>query len=323
MIQRAQIPGIILASSIGIFALIATSFFSSLNAVMLALILGVVIANVFKLSSVFVPGFKVTASRLLEFSILFLAFGINYNHFLDLGVGRFLSIVALIGVVLLLTVYLARTFNCPGASVWLIGFGTAICGSSAIAALAPSVSRNQEDTGLAMAVVNLYGALGMMVMPWLFQYLPISHQDAGFIIGASLHSVANVAGAAFSMDQAVGESALTIKLARVAMLSPGLILINWLLKRKESGNKGLWQLPWYMYGFIAITILVSLVPIPQPMLKGAEFLGKVSLTIALAAVGLGIYLKSILTAGKRGLSFGFMIFAIQTLLILLILIVGL
>jgi uncharacterized integral membrane protein (TIGR00698 family) len=315
MIQRIHFPGILLAALIGLVAMLLAAAFSFLNAVMLALFIGVLFSNLYKLPGSFTPGLKITGSRLLEFSILFLAFGINYNHFLDLGIARFISVFGMILLILLLTIYLAKRFQCPNASGWLIGFGTAICGSSAIAALAPSVSKNQEDTGLAMAVVNLYGALGMLMMPWLFQFIPLSHQDAGYIIGASLHSVANVAGAAFSLDQAVGETALTIKLARVAMLSPGLIFMNWLLRRKESGNKGLWQLPWYMYGFILITLLVSFLEIPASMLKVAEFLGKLSLTIALAAVGMGIHLKSILSAGKRGMGFGLVIFIFQLIII--------
>lgn len=315
MLQRIHFPGIALAMLIGIVAMLLSASFSFLNAVMLALVIGVLFSNLYKLPGSFTPGLKITGSKLLEFSILFLAVGINYNHFIDLGPGRFMSILGMIFLILLLTVYLAQRFQCPNASGWLIGFGTAICGSSAIAALAPSVSKSQEDTGLAMAVVNLYGALGMLVMPWLFQFLPITHQDAGFIIGASLHSVANVAGAAFSLDQAVGETALTIKLARVAMLSPGLIFMNWLLNRNESGNKGLWQLPWYMYGFLIITLLVSFVEMPAPVLKGAEFLGKLSLTIALAAVGMGIHLKSIVSAGKIGMGFGLVIFVIQLIVI--------
>jgi uncharacterized integral membrane protein (TIGR00698 family) len=323
MIQRIYFPGILLASLIGVVAMMLSAAFSFLNGVMLALVIGVLFSNLYKLPGSFAPGLKITGSRLLEFSILFLAFGINYNHFMDLGPGKFISVLGMILLILLITVYLANRFHCPNASGWLIGFGTAICGSSAIAALAPSVSKSQEDTGLAMAVVNLYGALGMLVMPWLFQFLPLTHQDAGFIIGASLHSVANVAGAAFSLDQAVGETALTIKLARVAMLSPGLIFMNWLLRRKESGNTGLWQLPWYMYGFILITLLVSFLDMPAPVLKGAEFLGKLSLTIALAAVGMGIHLKSIASAGKRGMGFGLAIFIIQIIIIGIILLVDL
>lgn len=315
MLKRIHIRGIVLASCIGVVSMLLSATFSFLNAVMLALVMGVLVSNLYRLPGNFTPGLKITGSRLLEFSILFLAFGINYNHFIDLGPGRFISILGMIFFILILTVYIARRFQCPNASGWLIGFGTAICGSSAIAALAPSVSKSQEDTGLAMAVVNLYGALGMLVMPWLFQFLPITPKDAGFIIGASLHSVANVAGAAFSLDQIVGETALTIKLARVAMLSPGLIIMNWLLRRNESGNKGLWQLPWYMYGFILITLFVSLFEIPTPLLKGAEFLGKLSLTIALAAVGMGIQLKSIVSAGKRGMGFGLVIFMVQLIVI--------
>jgi len=321
VIKRLELSGFLLSLGIGITAYLLSGYISIVNAVILALLIGVILGNTISLPKNMLSGIRLTSNRFLEFSILFLAFGISYSHFTELGLPRFMAVFVMILVVILLTVYLARRFNCPGASGWLIGFGTAICGSSAIAALAPSLNKRQEDTGMAMAVVNMYGALGMLFMPWVLQFLPITSQDAGFLIGASLHSVANVAGAAFSIDQATGEAAITIKLARVALLSPGLIFISWLLNRNNPDRKSVLHLPWYMYGFILITLFVSFQDLPEQVLTWAETLGKLSLTIALAAVGLSIHMRSIYTTGRQGLGFGFIIFFIQILILILALFV--
>lgn len=320
---RTEYKGVLLSSLIGAVAMIIGAYTpSALNSVILALFFGILVGNLFTLPNDVSTGVTYTSSKLLELSIIFLAFNINYKHIAELGVSSFAIIAVVLFTVVLLSFSLAKRFKCPGSTGWLIGFGTAICGSSAIAALAPSVTKEKEDVAIAMAVVNLFGTIGMITLPLIIVELGLTTIDSGLIIGGSLHSVGNVAGAGYALSPEVGEAALTIKLARVALLTPGLILFNFLVNKDSvSSWKEHFRLPWYLIGFILITILVSVLDLPEPFIGSMDDLGKVVLTIAMAAIGMKVSFVKLVQSGKKGLSFGLIIFFIQLALISLFLFV--
>ena len=311
--------GIVFAALIGIVSLIIGQYSPAfLNSVMWALFIGVALRNLVNIPQDWESGIAFASAKMLELSIVFLAFGINYGQIAGLGLGSFVAISITVLVVLIATFFMSKKFNCPTNTGLLVGFGTAICGSSAIAALAPSLKNGEkEDVAIAMAVVNLIGTVGMLVMPFMLLRLMWSDTQMGFLVGASLHSVGNVAGAGFALGKEAGDIAITVKLARVALLTPGLFLMNYLSNRHSGlGEKTKFQLPWYLIGFLLISLLHSFVAIPQEVSKSATFTGNVILTIAMAGIGLKVSFKKLLQAGKRGLRFGVVIFIIQVVLLI-------
>uniref|UniRef100_UPI00404A5719 YeiH family protein n=1 Tax=Fluviicola sp. TaxID=1917219 RepID=UPI00404A5719 len=309
----SKLNGIVLAIALGLISFFLANYTpSAINSVIIALIIGISIGNTFRIHEKFNAGISFTSSKLLELSILFLAFDINYSNIAKLGAFSFLAVAVVLFSIVIITVFVAKKFNCPGSTGWLIGFGTAICGSSAIAALAPSVSKNKEDVAVSMAVVNLYGTIGMLLLPMILIPLQLSTNQMGLLLGGSLHSIGNVAGAGFSVGEEVGEAAITIKLARVALLTPGLILMNFLINRKKASSwKDHFKLPWYLIGFIGITILGTFVSFPDGFLSAMETIGKVVLTIAMGAIGLKVNFKTLLQSGRKGLGLGLFLFALQ------------
>jgi uncharacterized integral membrane protein (TIGR00698 family) len=313
---QEEAPGLLLASAIGLTAYFASGYLpSSFNSILVALLLGMLVGNFIALPASFQSGISLTSSKLLELSILFLAFSINYTHIAQLGAVSFGIIALMVVLMLLLSYYLAIRVNCPGSTGWLVGFGTTICGSSAIAALAPSVSKQKEDVGIAMAVVNLMGTIGMIAMPLVLTKLSLSDTQMGLLIGGTLHSVGNVAGAGYAVSNEVGLASITIKLARVAMLSPALIFFNYLVNRHQAKHwREHFNLPWYLWSFMAITVLSSLVQFASSFLSAMELLGKVVLTIAMAAIGLKVSFKQLYQSGQRGIGFGLIMFAAQIII---------
>jgi uncharacterized integral membrane protein (TIGR00698 family) len=240
----------------------------------------------------------------------------DYKAIGAIGAKDFAVIILVIFVVLVATYYLSKVLSCPGKTSWLIGIGTAICGSSAVAALAPKIKAAEEDVAISLASVNLLGSLGMLLLPLFFQFYPLLENEMAFLIGASLHSVGNVAGAGFSVSEDVGQLALIYKMARVALLSPALLFMVWLDSRKSNEQKFRFQLPWYLIVFLAVSILVSFFPLPSFLLKGSETIGKIILTIAMAAIGLKVDVFRLLKAGQRGLVFALIVFVLQISLLL-------
>jgi uncharacterized integral membrane protein (TIGR00698 family) len=314
--------GLLVSLLITVLAIIAAKYSPSfLNSVMWALLIGILLRNTLKLPEDWESGISFTSAKMLELSIIFLAFGIDYSQIAALGAMSFLGIVITVFLVLLATYFLAKKFNCPTNTGLLVGFGTAICGSSAIAALAPTLKNGEkEDVAISMAVVNLLGTVAMMVMPLVLIKLMWTDADMGYLVGGSLHSVGNVAGAGFAMSKEAGDIAITVKLARVALLTPGLILMSYLNNRREQSDaKWTFQIPWYLIGFILITVLVSWVEIPKDALKLASITGNVILTMAMAAIGLKVNFKKLVQSGKRGMRFGVVIFAWQMAVLLAVL----
>ncbi len=313
-----KIYGLFLSIIIAFLAFLAAKF-TGFNEVLLALILGIAIGNIVKLPPSFNEGIKIASGLFLELAIVFMAFGINYSSFIALGWQAIMVIVVTMALVLFSTVFLAKKLQCPGSTGWLVGFGTAICGSAAIAALAPSVSKDKTDIGIALTVVNLFGLLGMIAIPYLSKNLLTDMQN-GVLIGASLHSVGNVAGAGFVVNEHVGELAVTVKLGRIALLTPALLIFQFFTSNtsteKNTPIKS-FKLPWYLVVFIIISILVSIFSLPSAILGMAKYSSAIFLAIAMAGIGLKVELKTLAKTGKKGILFGAIIFAIQLIAIAL------
>ncbi|MCT4664790.1 MAG: putative sulfate exporter family transporter [Flavobacteriales bacterium] len=208
--QESLYKGILLSLLITLLAF-ALKPVLGLSVVLLALILGVFAGNMIRVPESYNSGIKKSSKIFLELAIVFIAFSIDYNKLLDLGWKTIFIITSTMALVLIMTVWLAKKMKYTSGSSHLIGFGTAICGSSAIAALSSVVPHKKEDLGISLAVVNFYGLLGMIILPFILLYFYNEYQS-GIFLGASLHSVGNVAGAGFGMNKHIGELAITVNL---------------------------------------------------------------------------------------------------------------
>lgn len=313
MPSRLDLSGLLFTSALGITAYFAAPFIQGINAILLGLVGGVVLGNVITLPSIWKSGIDWATSSLLEISIVFLGFTINYVTLAAVGTTPLLVIIATVLLIVIASTVLNKWVNCPGKTGLLIGFGTAICGSAAVVTASVVLKAEKRDTGMALAVVNLLGAVGMLAMPLLLGPIGLSGEAKGLLVGGSLHAVGNVAGAGYALGDVTGDFALTIKMARVALLSPALLLFLWWTGR--GAEKGVWRFPMYLILFFAATIISSLSWIPgdvRPILNTA---GKVMLTIAMTAIGLRISIRSLYKGGKVAFRFGALIFLIQILLV--------
>lgn len=310
---------LIITVVLAVISYLVAPFIPAINSIILGLFLGMILGNVYKFKGDVSSNISTISSKSLEFSILFIAFSIDYGQLQSSGLTVITIIVIMITAILIGGKLISRFFTFNSSTSWLISFGTAICGSSAIAALAPSVTKDKEEVGISIAVVNLLGTLGMVTIPFILPTLGLTEQDQGLFIGASLHSLGNVAGAGFAAGTEVGETAVTIKLARIALLSPALIIINLFINKGKQNNwKKILQLPWYLLGFILISIVASATNIPADALSFLGDTAKFLLTIAMVAIGLKMSFSTLLTSGKKGLQFGFVLFALQLLVLSLL-----
>lgn len=311
-----RIKGIILSVLLGGIAWVAAPFIPMLNAIVIALLLGIIIANVFSLAKDWDNGISFSSKYFLEVAIIFLGFGISFQDISNLGWQVIVILVITIIIILFATIYLARLFTCRDSTGYLIGFGTAICGSSAIAALAPKISENKNDAGIAIAVVNLLGLIAMLAFPLLLSETMLEDK-AALLIGATLHGVSNVAGAGYAMNETIGDLAITIKLGRVALLAPAMIFFNFLINKGAPIKDNL-KLPYYIIGFILASTIVTFFSIPEDLIIAFRWIGKMLLTISMAAIGLNIHFNQLYRDGKVALGFGAVIFLIMIVVVVIL-----
>lgn len=309
--MKKYLPGLGLTIGVAALGFALDALAPVFNAVLWALLLGVVLGNVRRPAATLRAGIDLGGRDILNLSVIFLGFDISTRQIGELGWTTLVALVLSVLLVLTLAFLMARRFRCPTSTGWLVGFGTAICGSSAIAALSGSVSTRKEDVGIALAVVNLLGLAGMLLWPAVLPWLGQSAQWAGALIGGTLHAVGNVAGAGYAVSDEVGQLALTVKLGRVALLAPALLFYNWLINRESSGFSA-FVLPYYLWGFIAVVALTSLAPVPEGLVSTGKLIGKILLTLAMAAIGMKISLGALFRTGRVALGFGILLFALQT-----------
>ncbi len=313
----SRLPGILLTLTLALVALLLSPMIPRMNEVLLGLIFGVILGNIGWHPQRASSGIAWTGKEVLNVAIIFLGFGISFQHMAALGSGTLWVLILTIIIILFLTWMLANLFGCRTTTGWLVGFGTAICGSSAIAALSASLTKEKEDVGIALAVVNLMGLLGMLALPAILGLWPQSDTLSATLIGGTLHAVGNVAGAGYALGDHIGDLALTVKLGRVALLVPGLIFFNFLANRSAPWHDQL-KLPYYLWGFLIVVTLVSFVSLPADLLSFLKDTGKLLLTMAMVAIGLSIRLQKLYKTGRIALGFGAIMFVLQILVVLVL-----
>ena len=189
----------------------------------------------------------------------------------------------------------------------LAGGATAICGASAALALYSVIGRDRLDQArftLTLVGVSLASALALALYPAMASALGLSDAQAGYLVGASIHDVAQAIGGGFAISDAAGAQATVIKLSRVALLAPVVALVALWLGKPGGGAEPLWRriaVPWFILAFLALVILGSFVAIPPALADRGLDLSKFLLLMAVTATAMRSRLSLLVEAGWRPL----------------------
>lgn len=195
-----------------------------------------------------------------------------------------------------------RTLGVDRKLTELIAAGTSICGASAVVATNSVTDASDEDVAYAIACVTVFGSIAMFVYPMLPRLLHLDGEAYGLWSGASIHEIAQVAAASFQNGQRAGEIATIAKLARVMLLAPVVMALSVAGRasaRCAPGKSGRPPLPWFAIGFVAVTVINSVITIPADVRSATVALSKFLLTIALAAMGLETDVRRLYAEGIR------------------------
>lgn len=250
-------------------------------------------------------GLDLMSQTALRIGIVLVGARITAGQLAELGPLPFVFLVLIMLAVIIVTVASARLFRQDKHSALLAGGATAICGASAALALYSLIGDRRVDQArftLTLVGITVASALAMTLYPVLATELGLSDQQAGFLIGASIHDVAQAIGGGFSFSAQAGEVATIVKLARVALLAPMLILVGlWLARSGEVDAKARipLRLPWFILGFLAVAAVNSLVAIPKPVQGAANTAAQALLLLAIVATAMKARLHLLLDQGWR------------------------
>lgn len=308
------IPGLALALAIGALGLwlVGQPLLSKyrVDPLMLAIVIGIALGALMgeRLPQRIEPGVGTAQHRLLNLGILLYGARISLTAIAAIGLMGLLLDAFIVASTLGLGIFLGRrVLKLDRETSLLLGFGNAICGVAAILALARMIHAEHSKIAAAIAVVVVFSTLEIFFDPWLYQHVLGQLGPSGFgtLVGATVPAVGQVLAIGDSIGRTTTSVAIVVKLGRVMMLAPALLLLGWWLRRhQEQSHQVRVHLPWFAFGFVALSGLISLHPLTPGLHRLVASTDDLLLSGAMAAIGLETRISKVRALGRRPLLLG-------------------
>ncbi len=278
-----------------------------LESLVLAILLGVVYRNSVGVGRRMQPGLCLCGKQVLEVAVVLLGGTMNLRQIQHSGPKLLLAVALLVFVSLGASTMIGRRlFGLQRNPATLIAVGNAICGNSAIAAIAPLIGASSAEVAGAVAFTAVLGVVLVLALPlllWPLLLSPLLHftqAQYGVLAGMTVYAVPQVLAASFPVGELAGQTATLVKLTRVLMLLP--VALWYSLKRGLQGKKrpALSQLvPWFIAGFLVLAVLRTLGIVPAAPASTLREISRLLTVVAMAALGLGVDLRALGAAGTK------------------------
>ncbi len=254
-------------------------------------------------------GINFSAKTILRLGVVLIGARFVFSDLAALGAGTILFIVIVTFALIIISLIAAKALKVDRSLGLLLGGATAICGASAamaIAALLTQGKDSEHNTAAAIIAVTAIGTAAMILYPFILPFFNLSDQQAALFVGGTIHDVAQVVGAGYSLSPQIGDQAVLVKLIRVFMLIPVLIALGIYINKtqhkentSENAEATKFTFPLFLLGFIALLTLNALGFIPEALRLWLQAASHWALIIALSAVGLKTSLKALCQQGAK------------------------
>jgi uncharacterized integral membrane protein (TIGR00698 family) len=250
-----------------------------------------------------VPGIGFSARTVLEIAVMLLGASISFQAVMQAGLGLIAGIAVVVALAIAASYGLCRLLGLPKRMAVLVACGNSICGNSAIAAVAPVIGAKPEDVASSIAFTAILGVIVVIALPLLVPLLGLSLTQYGVLAGLTVYAVPQVLAATVPVGLVSTQLGTLVKLVRVLMLGPVVILLSVAAGRGSSTAKPGLSLnrlvPWFIIGFLGLAALRSLGLIPDMVLRAILPTATILTVISMAALGLGVDLKVLGRVGGR------------------------
>ena len=314
-------PGLLLATAVALPAWALGLVLPLLGGAVLAILLGLGLRLSWMPPVRCQPGLQFTGKSVLQLSIILLGFGLDLGQVSRVGLGSLGVTITTLALALLAAWGLGRALRIPAKLALLVGVGTAICGASAIAAVAPIIRSDGHDTAFALSTIFLFNVVAVLVFPPLGHLLQISDEQFGLWPGTAINDTSSVVAAGYAYSHHAGDYATIVKLTRATLIPPVCLLLAaamaWQARRQHASPgqppAGLGKvMPWFIVGFVLAAALRSSGWLPAPLQNGLHAAGGLAMVLALAAIGLSADLRQMRATGSRPILLGLGVWAAVT-----------
>jgi uncharacterized integral membrane protein (TIGR00698 family) len=306
--RSSVLPGLLLSVAGAAIAVMTNHFLPGLSPMLVAILLGAVLVNVAGgadgvLPSRFAPGLALSSRRLLRLGVVLLGLQLVLGDILALGWTVVFGVIAVVGLTMFAAIGIGRLLRISDTQTLLIATGFSICGAAAVAGAEGVLGKRARDGEAAAAVtlVVVFGTVMIAVMPALAGVTGIDQHTAGIWTGGAVHEVAQVVAAAGIIGPAALTVAVVVKLARVLMLAPVMLVLSW-RERRHSARDGARLpplVPLFVAGFIAMVALRSTGVLPAQVLGAAQVAQQWLLAAAMFALGTTVHWRVVRRTGGR------------------------
>lgn len=273
----------------------------------IALLLGLLVA--FVMGNPFVDVSKKASKKVLQWSIIGLGFGLQLNSAFEVSKDAFWLTLGTI-VFVFVSVYLFnKFFKLPVKTAKLIASGTAICGGSAIAAIAPTINAENKDISIAMGTVFILNAIALFLFPLIGKGLEMTDMQFGLWSAVAIHDTSSVVGAAQAYSEEALKLATTIKLSRALWIIPLTLLFSFLNKSQVKIT-----VPYFIVGFILTMLIAYIFPAGEKVYDVVSSIAKQLLVFALFLIGTVMDIKDVKKAGLKSILLGSVVWILVSVL---------
>ncbi|MFT6248955.1 MAG: putative integral membrane protein (TIGR00698 family) [Francisellaceae bacterium] len=287
---RAKLPGISIAIITGLAALFLSEHYGA-PAMLFALLLGIAMSFLYQ-ESPCKEGIEFSSSFVLRVGVALLGLRLAFTDLIGLGWETIAILAAAIGSTILFGIFMAKKLGLSKSFGSLTGGSVAICGASAamaITAVLPDHKNKERDTLLTVIGVTSLSTIAMVVYPLIATYLGLDETQSGLFLGGTIHDVAQVVGAGYSISETTGDISTLVKLVRVSMLMPVVLIMLIVIKRfndADNSKAKAASVPTFLITFIILMIINSCFDIPQSITEPAISFSRFALITAIAAIGM-------------------------------------
>jgi uncharacterized integral membrane protein (TIGR00698 family) len=299
---RTLFPGLLASSVVAAAATFLSQHYGA-PVMLFALLLGMAM-NFLSADGPCMPGIEFSARQVLRIGVALLGLRITFAQVAGLGWHPVLLVVLAVALTIAASMVAARAMGFQGIFGLLTGGATAICGASAALALAaalPAHPQKERATLFTVVIVSALSTLVMIVYPMVAHAFGLDPRAAGVFLGGTIHDVAQVVGAGYSMSQETGDVATLVKLLRVAMLLPVIVFAVTLTRRRDgdAGGPRPPLLPWFAVAFALLVTVNSTGFVPAAVNAAGSDISRWCLVMAIAAIGMKTQLKDLATVGLK------------------------
>ncbi|MBX4976955.1 putative sulfate exporter family transporter [Rhizobium lentis] len=303
----AVLPGLFLCAAVTLMAQLLERLqlviFGAhwIESLVLAILIGIAVRSSVRLPQSFTPGIHFAAKTLLEIAVVLLGASLSAAAIRQAGLPLVCGIAVLVALSLAGSFLIGRLLGLSTGQATLVACGNSICGNSAIAAAAPVIGAKPDDIAASIAFTALLGVGAVLALPLLHLLLGLSTVQYGVFAGLTAYAVPQVLAATASAGAVSTQVGTLVKLIRVMMLGPVILVLGALHGRRATGSAVNLRhlLPWFILGFAAMATLRSFDAIPAPLLTGMSAVSAAFTVTAMAALGLSVDVRSVARTGGR------------------------